>query len=60
MSLSYIELHSNLSYVGVPHVFLLRNQFSRGQSRCETLQDEYLTFLAIPWYHLADLVSQDK
>ena len=33
---------------------------SRGQSRCETLRDKYLIFLAIPWYCLADLVSRDQ
>jgi len=36
------------------------NVATRGQSRCETLRDEYLIFLAIPWYRLADLVSRDQ
>ena len=41
--------------------FLSRHdEIDRGQSRCETLRVEYLIFLAIPWYCLADLVSRDQ
>jgi hypothetical protein len=35
---------------------LQSNQFFRVWSRCETLRDEYMTFLARPGSHLATLV----